>query len=767
MDALMGQPHKTTENAQRAQALPFLLVTAGTLILFGPMLVTGRTLFWGTPLLQFVPWRSFALRAFVEGHLPLWNPSLGMGAPLLANYQTAIFYPPNWILPLTGIAWGQGLLVALHLILAGCGMTLLAKRLGAKLHGQTMAGLAFGISGYLVARAGFLSINATAAWLPWLVLSADQLAVAVAEKRPRREVGVQMLWLSLALMMQWLAGHAQTSWYSLLLVGAWALWRVTSRGGRRNVLRLLPWLVAAGVLAFALAAVQLVPTLEYMLNSHRAETIDPEFAMTYSFAPWRTLGLLFPDLFGNPARGDYWGYGNYWEDAIYIGVIPLLFALLALVRGVAGRDERKKLIRALGVVSLISFIFALGKNTPIFPWLFEHVPTFDLFQAPARWNLVPVFALSLIAAFGADAWRAPEDRTLYWMRLATAGAATVALAAWLIGALNPTIRHTFTQTFMVAGFWLFTFCLIALTRPAQLTIPWIALIGILVMADLGLANRGLNPTQPISLYTVESTLASRIDSEHRVYMPPDLEQELKFERTHRFDTFEPGVGWDVVRDAGLPNTTSLDDIPSANNFDPLLPERYSVWMQALEELGEENQLPYLRLMDVGWYAVEDTNAPSSVRYVAVEDPSRVRLVYEAGWEVTPEQALARVFESGFDPTHLVVLEGSGEVGSVEPGEGEVASFEQDGPNRIEIAYRSTQDAWLVLSDAWYPGWRADVDGEAIELLHADYLFRALRVPSGTHTVTFTYRPLSFIVGCLLSSLGLLALLGLTWLWRRD
>jgi uncharacterized membrane protein YfhO len=477
--------------------------------------------------------------------------------------------------------------------------------------------------------------------------------------------------------------------------------------------------------------------------------------------------LFFPDLFGNPAHGDYWGYGNYWEDAIYIGVIPLLFAILALVRGVAGRDERKKLIRALGVVSLIAFILALGKNTPIFPWLFEHVPTFDLFQAPARWNLIAVFALSLLAAFGADAWRTPEGRTLYWMRLATAGAAMVALAAWLIGALNPTIRQTFTVTFMVTGIWLFVFCLIALLRPAQLTIAWIALIGLLVMFDLGLANRGLNPSQPVSLYTKDSALAARIDADHRVYMPSDLEQEIKFERTHRFDTFEPEVGWEVVRDTGLPNTSSLDGIPSANNFDPLVPERYSIWMQALEELGDENRLPYLRLMDVGWYAVQDASMASGVRYVAVEDPARARLVYEARWEASPEQAVACIFEVGLDPTQVVVLEGSGEGGSAEPGDGEIVSFEQDGPNRIEIAYSSTHDAWLVLSDTWYPGWRAEVEGEGAELLHADYLFRALRVPSGTHTVTFTYRPVSFIVGSSLSGLGTLVLLGLTWLWRRD
>ena len=85
-------------STKQIKRLPWILVTLGPLILFGPMLIRGEALFWGTPLLQFVPWRQFALNSIRQGHLPLWNPMLGMGAPLLANYQSALLYPPNILL---------------------------------------------------------------------------------------------------------------------------------------------------------------------------------------------------------------------------------------------------------------------------------------------------------------------------------------------------------------------------------------------------------------------------------------------------------------------------------------------------------------------------------------------------------------------------------------------------------------------------------------------------------------------------------------------
>ena len=171
----------------------FLLIVLAPFILFAPIYLTGKALFWGTPATQFVPWRGFAWEVIKSGQIPLMNPLVGMGAPLIANYQSALFYPPNWLYFLFkeiggigALAWVQAPIVAVHLAWAGLGMAFLARRLGQRGLSQSVSGLAFGLSGYLVARAGFLSINATVAWLPWIILISTNLVFEVNHLKPLR-----------------------------------------------------------------------------------------------------------------------------------------------------------------------------------------------------------------------------------------------------------------------------------------------------------------------------------------------------------------------------------------------------------------------------------------------------------------------------------------------------------------------------------------------------------------------------------------------------
>jgi hypothetical protein len=253
----------------RLARLPYFVIFLAPIVILAPALMPGKALFWGTPMLQFVPWRMWAWEALRAGHLPLWNPLVGMGAPLAANYQAGLFYPPNWIYFLlaasggtASLAWGQGWLVAAHLAWAALGMALLARRLELGALAQTVSGLAFGLSGYLVARAGFLSINAAVAWMPWVILGLTWRRPGLGSK----------VYLSVCTGMLLLAGHAQTAWYILLFAAAWsAFWTFpalsTGSGLRPLAGEAARWVTRAwGPLAGAiglgvlLAAVQLLPT---------------------------------------------------------------------------------------------------------------------------------------------------------------------------------------------------------------------------------------------------------------------------------------------------------------------------------------------------------------------------------------------------------------------------------------------------------------------------------------------------------------------------
>lgn len=762
--------------------LPLLLVP---FILLAPVYLRGQALFWGTPLLQFIPWWNYAWETLSAGHLPLWNPLVGMGAPLLANYQSALFYPPTWLYFLLAwlggvkaMAWGQALLVAAHLGWAALGMGRLARRLGLGLLAQAVAGLAYGLSAYLVSRAWFLSINAATSWLPWVLLCLTALLQADQPRERRRA----SLLLTLCLCMQLLSGHAQTTWYTVLLAALWAgfHWVEMARSGQsRRMFGSFLHLALAMALALGLAAVQLLPTAEYLAQSSRASEVDFAYALNYSFWPWHLLTFLAPGLFGSPVTGDYWGYANYWEDAVYIGVLPLFLALSAFFAALRRRGSnqnlapglRPGLTRFLAAITGVSLLLALGSFTPLYPWLYRHIPTFDMFQAPARWMLWGVFALSLMAGIGAERWRRPGARALYWTRLGTAGAFSVMLGAGLGWRLLGDVSPTFVRATAFFGLWALGAGSLSLLAPPSLqgepAAPtnqrlafgwWRWAVVAWISFDLLVANWGLNPAGSLDLYAPSPTSASvqALARGGRLYLPDALEYELKYERFLRFDTFDPGEDWLALRAAQLPNTNMLDSLAAVNNFDPLLPGRFVEWLEMLEQAAPQAQSQLLRLMDVGVIETLQSGQPYGVGFQPVPAGGRVRWVPCAWLAVSQEDARQRILGGQVDFDLQVVLEPSvaqpqagldcaAQSGFVNPGALEL-SMTSDGPNRLMIDLHAPADGWLVLSDVWYPGWRAWVDGHPTSVWRANYLFRAVEVAAGDHQVVFAYRPASFWVG---------------------
>lgn len=749
-------------------------------------------MFWGTPILQFVPWYSWAWRTLVIGNLPLWNPLNGMGAPLLANYQSALFYPPSWltlVLFLLGdvplLAWGQALLIVFHLIWAGIGTALLAKRLNIQVLGQTISGLAFGLSGYLVARAGFLSITLSAAWLPWIMLAVLTQIQRDAEHNQERKPFFMTFpfGLILAITMQLLAGHAQTSWYTLVLGGAWTVFlgfrytiQETGWGKWTKVFRVAGKYLLACIVAGMLASIQLIPTAEYLLQSQRENGLDPGFAMTYSFSPWRLITLLAPDFFGNPRAGNFWGYANYWEDAVYIGLLTVYLAGWAFF---STRRSKKPTINAqtfepsrlptiifLVAITVVSFILALGKNTPIFPWLYKNIPTFDMFLAPTRYTLWATFSLALLAGYGADAWRRPTGWGLYFTRLAVAGSFAIIFGALLTPYFATQARQTSITASVLTGFFAAGILILTLRAPeteAGTARPaWIWAVIFLLSLDLMIAYFNINPPGSIQLYNPKNPAADELKVQlggHRLYISETDEYPLKFERFFRFDTYSPEETWNNLRSVFLPNTNIFDEFPSVNNFDPLIPTRYARWMKMVNEAESTARTNLLSLMDVGLVEQVAPDKPYVVEFAKNPHPERFRWVPCAVQSKDPEEAWELVQEAASQDQyfqHYVILENQpseSNINCTDSGNQADITMLSENPNSISLKINAPQEGWLVVSDVWYPGWNARVDGVPHPILRANYLFRAVHIPAGEHLITFGYTPASFILGTL-TTLGM-------------
>jgi uncharacterized membrane protein YczE len=746
------------------QWLPTLTVLAASVVILWPAVVGGQVIFWGVPLLQFQPWHQFAKETVLAGHLPLWNPLVGMGAPLLANAQSALLYPPNWLLLAVPVEMGHAWLIVAHWVLAGTGMGRLARRLGLGAFAQCVAAVAFALSGYLVARAGFLSVNAALGWLPWVILAGDRVTEPDAQGR--------RLCLALTLAMQMLAGHWQTSWYTWVLLAAWVTARSLARRRAREVLRGWSDLLLSTALAFGFSAAQVLPTLEYLLTSSRASGVDMQTALTYSFWPWRLAGLVAPDIFGNPARDIYWGYANFWEDAIYVGLLPLALGLAALIAWVRQRQAvRAALPRfpfgLLAICLPVALLLAMGSNTPVFPFLYLWVPTFDLFQAPTRIMAIFVFAMALLAGAGAERWGALTPRASPWASRAIAATLAIILAAVLAQIALDT-KSSFISSTMRAGVTALACTLLwrfarmeaephghvpASRRPAAHVIAQVAAI-LLIGVDLALAGIGLNPTTDRALYSAGSSASAKLaaaSGAHRYYIPAKDEYAIKFQRFFRFDTFHAAEDWTQVRALGLPNTAMLDGLAAASNFDPLQPMRIQNLLQAVDALPAEQQPTLWRAMDIGALVHSGPEAPRVE--ALLNDPHRAWGVCRAVWARGGAESLELLLDPDFDAAEEVVLEvGAGEEGAPCATPPIVTLLPAVHPGKVSLQADFSEPGFLVLADTLYPGWQVRVDGEWAPLLRANSAFRAVRLESGRHLVKFTYRPLSFTLGAALSLL---------------
>ncbi len=733
-----------------------LLVMAVLLLTLYHRLLAGEVFFWGLPALQFGPWREYALALLRDGHLPLWNPYNGAGVPLLANYQSALVYPASWAGLVLPVGFALSVTAVLHLFLAGWGMWMFTGRAGLPTLGRGVSALAFGLSSYLVARLGTFPIVTAAAWIPWLMWA---VLGGVRWGRPRDSA-----WTALFSGLLLLAGHAQTAWYGLLLAALFALYEAARARPSRWYVRLAT-LAGGAALGAGIAAFQLLPTAELMSISQRANGVDTARAMNFSYAPARVLNLLSPDVFGNPGRGTYVTQGAFFEDAVYIGLIPLVAAAAAVIGWLRRRGSQASAAGCWGTVPLwvgvaaVAFVLALGDYTPVFPFLFEHVPTFNLFQAPVRWHIWTVFALSALAGIGTQAWG--RGRWLFfWTRLATAGSlGAVALALLLAPRLLPADLYNMSGVVVLIDAVAYTGIVAAAAGALTLLQPdtgtvrhalWNLAVLAVVAADLGWAARDLNPTAPAVFY---DRLAAHEERTNRAYWPAASADTVMFQKFLPFKDYRVALdNWQAFRASGLPNLNLLDRRALLNDFDPLLPSHHVAYVNLIESSAQPEALLRAAAVD-GVYDESGLLRPLAQPALAAWFP--VSLCWHAD-STSLQTALA---DPAWVPELQAHLLGPGGCPQPAPDTSAPGSVERvyrsSSGTEVEIAVVTDTGGLLVLADTDYPGWTAAIDGQPTRILRVNGAFRAVEVPAGARLVRFEYRPAWLLPGAILSAAALL------------
>jgi hypothetical protein len=377
---------------------PRLAVAAALILLpllyFFPAVMGWITLVPGDGLTQNLGVRVLIGQMIAKGQLPLWNPYIFAGTPLLASIYPGVLYPPNWLFALFKPTTAMNLVVVTTYHLTIVGTYLYARRIAMTRTAALLAGMAFTFGGFMMAHLGHTSRIAAAAWLPWILLAIEHLYHRLSAR-----------WISLGALfiaLQLFAGEPQMNFYTVLVCAAYWLHSIALREARERRLRFAFGTAAMALCGLLLSMIQLLPDRELLSLGDRAG-ISYEYFSGYSFPPANVFTFLFPFFFGGgtikPFAMDYWGRTTIDETCGYFGVVTLLLALVAL----AGAGRRSP-VRFWGVVALTALVLSFGGFLPFeLNHLLHKLPVYNLFRAPGRHMYEFTFALAVLGGLGATA----------------------------------------------------------------------------------------------------------------------------------------------------------------------------------------------------------------------------------------------------------------------------------------------------------------------------------------------------------------------------
>lgn len=376
----------------RARLIVFIVLALLPLVYFYPAVLGRVTLAPGDGWTQILGIRILIGQMLTNGQLPLWNPYIFAGMPLLASLQPGALYPPTWLFALCapGVAMNLMVLTTYHLALVGT--YLYARRINITRAGAILAAIAFSFGGFMLTHLGHTNRIAAAAWLPWILLAIEELCQAARW----RWVCLGALFIALQIF----AGEPQMSCYTLMVVAAYAMFSLKLRLARQERRRFLRALLCLGASGLLLAMIQLWPAGELLRFGERAR-IDYTYFAQFSFPPRQVLTLLAPYFFGGalgaPYQVPYWGEWSLTEVCGYVGMIPLLLALVAVL-------GRERLALFWAAVAVGALLLAFGSYLPFnLHRILYRVPVYKLFRASGRHLLEFTFALSVLAGLGLSA----------------------------------------------------------------------------------------------------------------------------------------------------------------------------------------------------------------------------------------------------------------------------------------------------------------------------------------------------------------------------
>ncbi len=733
----------------------------------------------------FYPLREYTIQCFKRGIFPWWNPYIMLGAPHFAAMQFGVLYPLTFIYFIGNFPFAFNLFIFAHLFLTAVFAFLFFRELKFSTLACGWGALSWMMSGYLASAINLLNILGSITWLPLVLLLFRRLLI----KQDRR----YCLWSALSLLMMFLGSEVgitvMTVWILLgcTLVYGWRNGGVIAEftlrvvEGLRMTVRI--WLPTVA-LFLGLSAFQWIPSLEYLLQSERVR-IDFKQASTWSVPPWDLLNLLVPFI-TDPwiPRQDYWVRQSLLTS-YYVGSLPWIFLVWLL------KWRRTVQVKWLLIGLVFSLALVLGKYTPVYHVFYYFLPGLSWIRYPARLFFIPTFLLCWLLACGLDGFlknlkKYPQKQLAgSYLRIAFIFAVGfLFLRKWLpsFPADQPFFaKIALLNLWTIPAIWMMGWFLLWFVSRFRKYHRW-GLVGLslLLVWDLGNVHRGINNTVSAKefLQTAPSTEFLKKQTGHfRVCPSPKLYSQFQYLPAKDFQSAMINSAEFCTPDQLVPF-----GIADVSGYDSIYLERYGKLWGALMSSKSPMEHSLYHLLNARFLL---TPQPMPVKQKGFElvYQSQDFYIYENSWVLPraflvprvvfmsdPEKILEKIRDPQFQPEEEVILEGRADDyrlqttdrGKTEKNQGRV-EIQNYSPNQVEIRVETTTPQILVLSDAYYPGWKATVDEQKVPVFRADYYLRAIQIPTGNHSVRFFYHPWWFYWA---PGISLLVFLASLWIYPR-
>ena len=743
----------------------YFCILLGLLLVYFDRVLSCRLIFIERDLSAFfIPPKVLWVDLLKHGTFPFWNPYQYSGIPLLAALQPGVLYPPHvfyLFLPFP-VVWNW--LIILHFLLAAIGVYLFLVHMKSSEEGAFVGALIFMLSGYLLSVHNLLPHLFAVSWFPFVLLF---FLKHFETGRIRYAVFV-----SFFLLLQFLSGAPEIFMMSVLTLFIITFFVPSLIGQPVRFYTRMRSLVIIFSLFLLLSAVQILPFYELKSYSIRRGGLTYFESSVWSLA-WRdSIQFFVPDLFGNVMNDQKYWQNQSWLKTIYLGIVPFCLSTFYFLT-----TGKKRWLLALLLV--LSLVFALGGNTPLYRLLYR-IPPFNSVRYPVKFLFLFFFIISVTSGLGFDKLRsgiAEGNRRIHGaihvffylgFLFALAWSSTVLLKERIVNFFDSVGFKPEAYNLIDVNihdirrfcFFAFLFCVLLLVyRRVRRKSPVMLFMVAILALDLFLANYGFYNSLQWDLYMQPHEFASEIVEKgrmdryfvtpktHNTYnrFPKDkASMSSAYAPLSRLYTVE---GSEVLRiaqyDLFINWMKILSSIEEAERFFDIAGIRYVVSITKLDG-AHFRMLKSINIIDVPLYFYEYNEYPG--RFLLF---SKVRRVPD---EKSMIEALAdRTIDLRRE---LIVLSKEAQMGLPVSTQGKVELVRYE-PNNLVLKCTTDQGAFLYVSDAYYPGWRAYVDGQRTEILRANLAFRAVKLPPGQHTVLFRYVPTSFYAGLVATAIGLI------------